>query len=331
MNDNPRASTATLLACCAVVACAAGVSAAESDATSARRDAPIALAISSDGIEVTDGGRPVLRYQIAETDLRGRFPRSNYIHPLYDLDGAVLTEDFPADHPWHRGVFWTWHQVLIGEERIGDPWICEDFQWEVADMESFAEQDGSHRLSVTHRWKSPQRRSAGVMVPFAEETVGLRFYPSSDEQRIIDFDIRLHALTEGLRIGGSENAKGYGGFSLRIKNPPDLFFRGRRGAVWAERTPVYAGRWLEITREAEGAPNRILVMTHKDHPGSDIPWILRSNRAMQNVVYPGRHAVSVSSDPEAPLSLRYRLIIHRDEISADEIEAWQAEYDAASS
>ena len=29
----------------------------------------------------------------------------------------------PADHRHQRGLFWAWHQVWIGEERIGDPWL----------------------------------------------------------------------------------------------------------------------------------------------------------------------------------------------------------------
>ena len=34
-------------------------------------------------------------------------------------DGQVLTEDFPADHLHHRGIFWAWHQVYVGEKAMG--------------------------------------------------------------------------------------------------------------------------------------------------------------------------------------------------------------------
>jgi hypothetical protein len=39
-------------------------------------------------------------------------PRSDYIHPLYGLNGEMLTNDWPdADHPHHRGIFWAWLEV----------------------------------------------------------------------------------------------------------------------------------------------------------------------------------------------------------------------------
>jgi AcrR family transcriptional regulator len=41
-------------------------------------------------------------------DVPEKFRRSCYIHPLYGLDGEVMTEDFPVDHRHHRGVFWAW-------------------------------------------------------------------------------------------------------------------------------------------------------------------------------------------------------------------------------
>ncbi|MEQ8849164.1 DUF6807 family protein [Botrimarina sp.] len=323
-----RTAPAAVLACCMSLS-SAGQAFADDAGLEPRTDASIEVVVSGDGIDIADRGRPVLRYQLAETSLQGRFPRSNYIHPLYDLDGAVLTEDFPSDHPWHRGVFWTWHQVLIGDKRIGDPWACKNFQWDVSEVESTPQDDGSHLVRVTLHWRSPEWRPAGVMEPFAEETVALRVYPMSDGRQVIDFVIRLLALTPSLGIGGADNAKGYGGFSLRIKNPLDLLFRGEQGAVRADRTAVHAGRWLDIRPRDDGVHNHVMVLTHEDHPGGVTPWILRNHtRAMQNVVYPGRQAVPVSDDPESPLSLRYRLIIHRDEVTTDQIETWQAEYDA---
>lgn len=93
------------------------------------------------GSLVSEGGQPVLFYQRAARSLDGKFERANYVHPLYDLDGSVLTEDFPADHRHHRGIFWAWHQLWIGEKKIGDAWATEDFVWEVTKVEAQIEKD----------------------------------------------------------------------------------------------------------------------------------------------------------------------------------------------
>ena len=74
-------------------------------------------------------------YQRMPKSLDGKYARNNYIHPLYGLDGAVLTEDFPEDHLYHRGIFWSWHQVYINGQRMGDPWLLENFIQKVKNVQ----------------------------------------------------------------------------------------------------------------------------------------------------------------------------------------------------
>jgi hypothetical protein len=61
------------------------------------------------GIEVTCGGRPVLRYNSAHADppdgIDPRNGRSGFIEPVWTPAGRVVTDRFPADHPHQSGVF----------------------------------------------------------------------------------------------------------------------------------------------------------------------------------------------------------------------------------
>ena len=42
-------------------------------------------------------------------------PRSDYIHPLFGLQGETLTRDWPIDgEPHHRGIWWAWPEVRYG-------------------------------------------------------------------------------------------------------------------------------------------------------------------------------------------------------------------------
>ena len=50
-----------------------------------------------------------------------RYRRSSYIHPVYDLKGNILTDDFPGDHYHHRGLSWMWPKVFIDTARY-DLW-----------------------------------------------------------------------------------------------------------------------------------------------------------------------------------------------------------------
>ena len=71
-------------------------------------------------LTLLENGKPVLEYRYTRVDppqgAPEKFWRMSYIHPLYGLDGDILTQDFPDDHYHHRGVFWTWPNCTAGEK-----------------------------------------------------------------------------------------------------------------------------------------------------------------------------------------------------------------------
>ena len=88
---------------------------------------PLTVIKSNEGYLFSEGDRRIMFYQVEPRSLEGKYERCNYVHPLYGLDGQVLTEDFPKDHPHHRGIFWAWHQLLIGDKHISDNWGLNNF------------------------------------------------------------------------------------------------------------------------------------------------------------------------------------------------------------
>lgn len=278
------------------------------------------------GSLVSEGGQPVLFYQRAARSLDGKFERANYVHPLYDLDGSVLTEDFPADHRHHRGIFWAWHQFWIGEKKIGDAWATEDFVWEVTKVETQIEKD-SATLTAQVTWKSPQWTGAdGRQKPLVHETTTIRVHRSTDDARKIDFEIRLLAAEDEVRIGGSDDDKGYGGFSVRVQLSKDVQFTGRDGRVEPLRTAVEAGPWIDVSGSLSepGKQTGVAILCHPTTPGYPQQWILRNERSMQNPVYPGRRATALSK--ETPTVLRYRLVVHRGAADRATVDKWHAQY-----
>jgi hypothetical protein len=284
--------------------------------------APFEVRETSEGLAVEDGGQLVLFYQRERKDHQGRYARSNYVHPLVGLDGEILTEDFPPDHLHQRGIFWAWHQLWAGEERLGDGWVLEDFVTDVTEVETHVD-DESAGIEVVVRWRSP-RFQAGAA--FVEERTAITVHRAQSDARAIDFRIALRALAPGIRIGGSEDAKGYGGFSARVRMPEGLAFTGEEGPVMPEETAVRAGPWVDVSAPwgPGGETSGITILTHPGNPGFPQPWILRRQGSMQNPVFPGAEAVPLST--EEPLVLRYRLVVHRGGAGSEEIQAWQAEY-----
>lgn len=272
------------------------------------------------GITILEGIRPVLTYQRSVTSQHGRWPRANYLHPVYDLDGEVLTEDFPSDHGHHRGIFWAWHQVLVGERSAGDSWVCQDFLWDVQQLRTqVSEQTATIQTTVI--WKSPDiLDEQGHLLPIVQEQANITVYPAKLGSRWIDFEIVLTALRSEVKLGGSDDVKGYGGFSPRIKLSEDLVFTGVSGEVIPATTAVEAGPWINMANQGNG----MAILCHPKNPSTPQPWILRRAKSMQNAVFPGREPVSL---PEGqPLTLKYRLVIHRGNLGKDVLNEIYARY-----
>jgi len=262
---------------------------------------------TGEGYQFYENDLPVLFYRVKPlTTPDGTHSRANYCHPVYDLDGEIITRDFPEDHLHHRGIFWAWHQVYIGDQLIRDMWDCTDFIWDIHHV-NVEDGDNSAALVTQVFWKSSQWNEG--MDPFAEETVSIRIYKTEKDMRIIDYEIRIKALVDELRIGGSDDVKGYGGFSTRIPLPDDLEMTDKNGPVTPDNLAVPAGDWMNFSGTFNSKKSSITVMINPSNPGKSRNWILRKKGSCQNVAFPGREPISVSM--EKPLVLKYRVVIHK--------------------
>lgn len=293
----------------------------------ARAEAPPAWQAvpTDDGVWVQEGGTKVLFYQRRLKSKDGRYKRANYVHPLLDLDGEPLTEDFPADHPHHRGVFWAWHHVSVGGQPVGDPWALKDCGWDVRDVRAEVGGDALSLRTTVH-WLSPLWRDArGAQKPIVREEAVVRVHRADKDRRVVDFEVGLTALEPETRIGGAAPTPGYGGFSPRLRLPKDVRFLGPGGDVEPLPGPVAASPWIDVSGTfSNDRVSGVAMLTHPSAPGFPQPWILRGRGSMQNAVYPG--ATPVLLPTEKPLVLRYRLVIHRGTVPVEEVQRWQREY-----
>lgn len=297
---------------------------------------PMRVNATDEGFEFVEGEQPILFYQAKPRSLDGKFERAGYVHPMYNLDGGILTEDFPSDHLHHRGIFWAWHQLYVGDVRIGDPWVCQDFLARVDAVEILTGDADAAGIRATVRWISKEwTEPSGEPKPIVQEETTIRAYRTDGAYRIIDFRISLLALEPSVRIGGSDDVKGYGGFSPRLRLPEDIQFTAEQGVVEPQKTAVAASRWMDMvgtfrTDNPSGpaTASGVAVLCHPSLPGFPQQWILRKARSMQNPVFPGREPVELSMDD--PLELRYRMIIHREKVSDRTLGEWFEAYSKSS-
>jgi len=279
--------------------------------------AQINMVVKQGGFLFLEGKDSVFYYQKSTKDKNGEYARCNYIHPLYGADGSRLTEDFPADHLHHRGIFWAWHQILINNKLISDGWELKNFQQKVTSVE-FMLKNGTGLLNTTSEWKSPLWENGSKA--FLKEETKITIHPKTENFRRIDFEIHLKALTDRLSIGGSDDEKGYSGFTARLKLPANVLFTDEKGTVEPMNTAVEAGNAINVSGAflSGGKQGGVVIWSDPSNPAPSTSWILRKTGSAQNVAFPGRKPVAIPFDQ--PLVLKYSLLVYQGSMNQKQIK-----------
>lgn len=262
-------------------------------------------------LQLTDGGVPVLDYvekARSAPGLEPRLARADYIHPLCSPSGTILTEDFPADHLHQSGLFWRWATVTWdGGE--GGPWELTGMhpRWE----ESLGQEVGPVCAVYGARsgWYTGVTADDPAGVRIVEEDLWVRVWRATGAGRRVDVVVSLRACVPGVRIEGREDqAKGYGGFSIRIADSDERQFVTSEGPLTGDALGM-AAEWVDCSqRDAEGKEAGVTIWTGSEHPaGSPTDWFLRQYGAWC-VRWPGLASAEVSEG--APLTLEHHLWLH---------------------
>lgn len=268
--------------------------------------------VSEKSLGLWEGTQPVLVYNhgvMSHADAPAKFNRSTYVHPLYGLDGEVLTDDFPADHYHHRGLFWAWPHVGVGEGRY-DLWMGTGIHQKFERW--LARQAGvtTASLGVENGWYVGARQ---VM----QERVWLRAYAATPDERVLDLDFTWIPVGQPVTLVGAEG-KSYGGLTLRfaprahtvittpLGNGPDDLAMTR--LAWADLSARFGG-----AARSSGAA----LFIAPDHPDYPPMWLTR-HYGVLCVGWPGVEPRTL--EPGLPIRCRYRVWIHRGAPAQAEVE-----------
>jgi hypothetical protein len=254
-------------------------------------------------LTVKDGNIAVLTYRFGDQIEEGIDPkqtRSCYIHPLYSLDGKILTEDFPQDHFHHHGIFWTWpivktrgqdtqtwHPANLGQHFVR--WLKRESRDDIA------------TIAVENAWKLDGQEIV------AKEIVAMEIRSVVEKGRTIDLMITIEAVGGPLTLHGSQDQnKGYGGLSLR--GAPS--FKGRPVStdlgLEEKDSNNKRFRWVDLSTEEVG----VAIFVSSDHPDFPPTWSIRNSYAgFLNVSWPGLEPFVLR--PGQPITLHYRFYIHK--------------------
>jgi hypothetical protein len=271
-------------------------------------------------LTVLENGKPVLVYNYlrvaAPAGVPEHFGRACYLHPVYGLDGEVMTQDFPTDHYHHRGLFWAWPECKVGDRRM-DVWALGDVR--------------QHHEKWTVREAGADKAEIGVQdcwafddapdKPQVREEVTFTVLPADAAGRPIDLDLKLTNVTnEDVSFLGAKG-KGYGGLCFRpdAKRAPFVFTTAK--GVCPEDALSFDTPWADVSSKVkpDGPVSGAAIFQHPKNPGYPFSgWIFR-HYGFLGASWP--HEQVHVLKPGESFELRYRLFLHRG--SAEEAKVAQ--------
>ncbi|MHC4240565.1 MAG: DUF6807 domain-containing protein [Planctomycetota bacterium] len=247
-----------------------------------------------------------------------------YFHPLSLTDGTELTSLRPADHRWHRALWFSWK--YINGVNYWDPELPAG-QTEVLDVKTRPGRDYSAQIEMRLSYRPPQERA----VLTERRTLKVSAPDESGCYRIDwlsvftagDNDVLLGRTP----IPGEQNGKSYGGYaglSLRMaEHTRDWQFLGSEGPLEPESRGSKA-RWVDFTgKVAEGRSGGVAVFDHPDNPRHPSSWWLGASMPYFSpaVLFHKPYALPAGKT----LTLRYRILVHSGHADRDMLESeWKA-------
>ena len=260
--------------------------------------------VTDKSLGLWEGDKPVFVYNhgvISRTNVPADRARSSYVHPLYGLDGELLTDDFPRDHYHHRGLFWAWPHVTSGTNEV-DLWMLNGVRHE---FERWLKREASETaaiLGVQNHWLIGDRK-------IVREEVWFRVMPTHVNGRAIDVELIWTPLDEPLTLRGAEE-KSYGGLTLRFgphKTPPSITVPD---GVTTNDLSVTRLAWADFSAIFRGAtsPSGVTIFIAPTHPNFPPEWLTR-HYGVLCVGWPGVKAQTFQ--PGESIRCRYRVWVHR--------------------
>ena len=264
------------------------------------------------------GERPVFAYRFAKDEGTPCF------HPLA-VQGHTMTELSPADHAWHRALwfvwkyvndanFWDWTEekkgVITGKTRL-------------AGQERFTSSPAGGVLEMNLEYVAAEK------VLLAERRVLAMGLPRDDGSYSIDWQMTFTAPQQDALFERTPPEKfahgGYAGLSYRAAKMRDvqvLDGEGRKDMAGHGKP----ARWMDLsgTLDPQGPVAGLAMFDHPSNPRHPTPWfIVMKGFAYINPAFLFAEPYTLPAGKS--LTLRYRVFVHPGRPEVDRLEK---EYEA---
>lgn len=278
-------------------------------------------------LKLFDGDKPVFVYnhgvitneKVPVSD--SRRSRACYIHPLWGLNGELMTDDFPRDHYHHHGIFWAWPHVGIGAKQY-DLWMYKDIRQKFVRWLARETGPAAAVLGVENGWFVGDKK---VMI----ERVWMQCRKAAGGERSIDLALYFIPVGEPITLRGAEG-KSYGGMTVRfaVKNAKQTTITVP-GGVAEKDLPETPLPWADLTYTypGESEPSGAAFFVPKNHPDYPPTWLTRHYGPLC-IGWPGVKDKTFA--PGKPIQLDYRVWMHKRAVGVEDLKQAYDAYLAAS-
>ncbi len=246
-----------------------------------------------------------------------RRTRACYVHPLWGLQGEVLTDDFPKDHYHHHGVFWAWPHVGIGEKQY-DLWKYDNIKQQFVRWICRQSGPAGAVLAVENGWFADGKK---VMI----ERCWMRTFSADEQSRSIDFQFVFIPVDNPITLRGAEG-KSYGGLNMRfaVKDEKEAVITVPNGVAKKDLTEAPLP-WADLTYPitSPSTPSGAAMFVSPEHPDYPPTWMAR-HYGILSIGWPG--VKGKTFPPGQPIRLSYRIWIHKSAVSVADLEKAYAAY-----
>ena len=241
-----------------------------------------------------------------------------YFHPLNTNSGDRLSELRPKDHPWHRGLWFSWKYIN------GVNYWEEDRETGQSDGRTrllSTERDFNDKQQVTIHQRLEYAPGEAAAAVLGESRTLVITPPNASGDYVIDWASEFRALhdvdlgrTPIIGESGGKSYGGYAGLSIRLsKSDVGGAFLGPDAKVDPQGIQNFYSKWM-IWNTAEN--ESVLMMDHPDNLRAPTKWYLAPTMPYFSpaVLFDAPHGMAKGET----LLLRYRVVVSAEKMTVDQ-------------
>ncbi len=274
-----------------------------------------------------------------------------YFHPLATMDGSVLTDLHPSDHPHHRGLrfawkkingvegYWHWPEWSEVQKKLKTDYPYEaDGHSDVTAVKVTANDDLSARFELEMNYHPPGK---------AADVIEKRSIEVSTPAKDGSYQISWHsvftagpggAVLDRTPIQGEEDGKWFGGYAglqfrlashddftaWTISNSEGTSVTSKAKNISAETREILAplhgkpASWVDLTLDmTDGKTGGVTIMDHPANLRHPSPWHIAAmpHEFHQAPLFSGPFTLEAGKN----LSFRFRILVHSGPLREQEV------------